>query len=163
MMRALLIGTLVIWPAVLSAQVPMGGMGGMGGMGRGMGRSPNDPTMSTPMKPERPRVPKADEMVDLGPLLRGVTLTDAQKTQLAAITDKYHPLILPALDVIRQEVEAGDNGDLQKIQRYTQRANRYREQEVADIKLLLDPQQLVRFDKNVLEFRNRNGSLIGRP
>jgi hypothetical protein len=26
-----------------------------------------------------------------------------------------------------------------------------------------DPQQLLRFDKNVTDFKGRNGSLIGRP
>jgi hypothetical protein len=120
-----------------------------------------DPTR-TPA-PDKPRVAKSDELVALSPLLRGITLTPEQKTQVQAIEEKFHPLILPALDVVREETEAGKNGDAERLQKYQARANRYREQEVAELRLVLDPAQLLRFEKNVTDARSRTGTTFGRP
>ena len=164
MLRPLLfVGAVLLAPAIASAQFPMGGgMGGMprGGMG-GMGGMGPDPTR-TPA-PDKPRIAKSDELVALSPLLRGITLTPEQKTSVQAIEEKFNPLILPALDVVREETEAGKNGDTERLQKYQARANRYRDQQVAELRLVLDPAQLVRFEKNVLDVRSRNGTTLGRP
>lgn len=157
----LLTAALLALPAVVHAQFPMGGgMMGAGGRPMGGGMGP-DPTR-TPA-PDKPRIAKADELVALSPLLRGITLTPEQKAQVQAIEEKFHPLILPALDVVREETEAGKNGDTERLQKYQARANRYREQEVAELRLVLDPTQLVRFEKNVTDARSRTGTTFGRP
>lgn len=159
--RTLLVALLVAGaPTSLRAQfpggVPMGGaMGGrMGGMGR-----PDNP--APPME-SKPRVAKSDELVSLSSLLRGIKLTPDQQEAVRALEDKFNPLLLPALDVVRTELEAGKNGDQERLQKYQQRANRYREQEVAELKTLLDPAQLPRLERNVSDQRARTGLLIGR-
>lgn len=161
MIRAVVVvAVLALAPAVAAAQFPGGGM--MGGMPRGgMGGMGPDPTR-TPA-PDKPRVAKSDELVSLSPLLRGIVLTAEQKPLVQAIEEKFNPLILPALDVVREETEAGKNGDVERLQKHQSRANRYREQEVAELRLVLDPAQLVRLDKNIADLRSRNGTTLGRP
>lgn len=156
----LLVALLVGAPTVLRAQFPGGmPMGGMGRMGGGMGR-PDNP--APPME-SKPRVAKSDELVSLSPLLRGIQLTADQQASVRALEEKFNPLLLPALDVVRAEVEAGKNGDQERLQKFQQRANRYREQEVAELKGLLDAAQLPRLERNVADQRARTGLLIGRP
>ncbi|MFN8876257.1 MAG: hypothetical protein ACK5Z1_03615 [Gemmatimonadota bacterium] len=160
MLRFLAVVALLVSPAIAHAQVPMGG-GMMGPGARGMGGMGPDPTRAP--APDRPRVAKSDEIVSLGAFLRGVTLTPDQKTQVEAIEAKFNPLLLPALDVVREETEAGKNGDAERLQKYQARANRYREQELAELRLVLDPAQLVRFERNVAETRRNTGTPFARP
>jgi hypothetical protein len=159
---ALLVSALAATPSLLHAQY--GGMGGMGGgMGGRSGRGGMDPSAAGPVPESKPRLPKSDELVSLNPLLRGVVLTEDQKLIVRELEEKYNPLILPALDVVRAEVENGKNGDAERLSKYQQRANRYRDQEVTELKASLTPEQLTRFDKNASEMRSRYGALLARP
>jgi hypothetical protein len=164
MSRFLLLSVFVAGAAVAApahAQFPMGGMGGMGMPGRGsLDRMGPDATKAMP---DKPRMAKSDELVSLGAVLRGLELTPEQRTQVQAVEQKFNPLILPALDVVRTETEAGQNGDQERLQKFQQRANRYREQELAELRQVLTAEQLARFEKNVSELRARFGTTLGRP
>jgi hypothetical protein len=151
---------LLVAAAPARAQFPMGGgMQGMGGRGA-LDRMGPDATKSMP---DKPRMAKSDELVSLQPVLRGVELTPEQRVQVQGVEAKFNPLILPALDAVRTETEAGQNGDQERLQKFQQRANRYREQELADLRQLLTPDQLARVEKNISDLRARYGTTLGRP
>lgn len=153
---------LALSAAALHAQFPMGGgMGGMPGMG-GRGSLDRMGPDATKAMPDKPRLAKADELVSLAPLLRGIELTPEQRTQVQAVEAKFNPLLLPALDAMRAEAEAGQSADQERVQKYQQRANRYREQELGELRAILTPEQLARFEKNVADVRARNGTTLGR-
>jgi hypothetical protein len=159
----LAIGVAAIVPAAAHAQYPGGyggsGYGGRGGRGGGMGGGQPE---SSPT-PSKPKLPKSDEMISLQPLLRGVQLTTEQLAALKVLEEKYNPMILPALDAVRAELEVGANGDAEKVTKYSARANRYRDQEVAELKAALTPEQLPRFERNVVDMRAKYGQLLARP
>ncbi len=159
----LLLGAAALWatPRAARAQYPMGGYGG--GYGRMGGRGAAPMGNESSATPSKPRLPKSDEMVSLEPLMRGVTLTAEQQAAVKTVEEKYNPMILPALDVVRAELESGDRADREKVQKYSQRANRYRDQEVAELKAVLTAEQQPRFDKNVTEMRARYGQLLAKP
>jgi hypothetical protein len=162
---ALFATAFAVLPALLHAQYPMGGgmgggMGSRGGMGRGGSADPNN---GTPPPESKPRLPKSDDLVTLAPLLRGLTLTEDQKLLVRDLEEKYNPLLLPALDVVRTELENGKNADADRVSKYTARANRYREQQVAELRAGLTAEQLPRLEKNAADMRSRYGALLTRP
>lgn len=112
-----------------------------------------------------------------GALLRGITLTDAQKAQLRTMREEQRaamqakrPAMQASRDSARKVMEGaraarqrGDTAALRAIrtQRLARRDQRFaqmaqaREQHIAAIRAILTPEQRVQFDRNVAEMKQR--------
>jgi hypothetical protein len=143
--------SVAIAPADAEAQFPIGAAGR-----RGSGL----PNQDIPSAPPRRKAPKSETLVPLEPFLRGIDLTDTQRSQVAALEEKYNPLMLPALDVVGEEYEKDKAADLERGKRYQARATRYRESQLEELRALLDTAQQERLARNIEAIRKRTGSLF---
>lgn len=96
--------------------------------------------------------------------LRGITLTDAQRTQLRTIAERYRP----QHEALRQQARAqwgagqGANGaarpDSATRAAFRTRMRDLRQRQLADVRAVLTPAQQATFDRNVAELRTRAAS-----
>lgn len=98
-----------------------------------------------------------------GLLLKDITLTDAQKTQLKELRKPQHDKMdanrdqaKKQFDEARAARERGDTAAVRAImQRNRQAMEQARTQEIAAIRNILTAEQRVQFDKNVAELKQR--------
>ena len=98
-----------------------------------------------------------------GFLLRGVTLTDAQKTQLQAMRKADHEKMDARRDEMKKQFDemraARERGDTTAaralMQRNRQIREQVRDQHIAAVRNILTADQRVQFDKNVTEWKQR--------
>lgn len=98
-----------------------------------------------------------------GFLLRGITLSDAQKTQLKALRKSQHDKMAANRDQMHKQMnearaarERGDTAAVRAImQRHREAMATAREQEVAAIRNILTAEQRIQFDKSVAELKQR--------
>ena len=96
-----------------------------------------------------------------GFLLRGITLTDAQKTQLEQLRVAERQKMETSRGGMKQRAEqvreARQRGDTAAMrvegQKRREEMQRVREQHVAAVRNILTPEQRVQFDKNVAEMK----------
>src|SRR5213076_2889770 len=96
-------------------------------------------------------------------LLNGITLSDAQKTQLDALHEQHRSAMdaqreagRELFDQIRAARQSGDTATANRLMRQ-QRAkmDEQRDQEIAALRALLTADQQVQFDKNLAAFKER--------
>ena len=105
-----------------------------------------------------------------GFLLRGITLTEAQKTQLQALRTTERQRMetnrdgaQTAREQVGQARERGDTTAMRaQAQKRREEMQRMRGQHVAAVRNILTPEQRVQFDKNVAELEQREGK-PGKP
>lgn len=98
-----------------------------------------------------------------GFLLRGITLSEAQKTQLKQLRESEHQTMEAGREGGRSEMkkarEARQHGDTAAAraiaQRQRQAMQHSREQHVAAVRNILTAEQRAQFDKNVAELKQR--------
>jgi periplasmic protein CpxP/Spy len=98
-----------------------------------------------------------------GALLKGITLTDAQKTQLKTLRKAQHDKMdahRDQFDKQREEMRAArQKGDTVAVRAIMERnrvaMEQARTQEIAAIRNILTAEQRVQFDKNVAELKQR--------
>jgi Spy/CpxP family protein refolding chaperone len=82
-------------------------------------------------------------------LLKGITLTDAQKDQLKQMRSKQR-------EQFKSQVQKGEKREKgQRTQRDTAEFRKRAEQRFADIRSILTPDQRIVFDKNVAEVKEK--------
>jgi Spy/CpxP family protein refolding chaperone len=116
--RATLLGVALVMGFATGAHAQGGGGGGGGGQGRGGG---------------------------IQALLTGIDLTDAQKTQLKTITDKYAPQ-MQELRTKMQEARAG-GGQVDSVTMAKSRELNGKQRD--EVRAILTPEQQTKFDENV--------------
>lgn len=96
--------------------------------------------------------------------LRGITLTDAQRTQLRTVADRYRTERRALHDQARAQFRRGTDGqgagqavrpDSAARAAFQTRARTLRERQLADVRGVLTADQRVTFDRNVAELRTR--------
>jgi protein CpxP len=108
-----------------------------------------------------------------GFLLRGITLTDAQKEQVKQLRqsergkfDANREQVKKQRDEVRSARERGDTAAVRAImQRNRAEMVKAREQHMASVRNLLTAEQRIQFDKNVAELKEREqkrGERFGR-
>jgi periplasmic protein CpxP/Spy len=105
-----------------------------------------------------------------GFLLRGITLTEAQKTQLAQLRASERQQMQSNRDAMKQRHEqmkqARERGDTAavRVEMGKRQADlqRIREQNVAAVRSILTPDQRVQFDRNVAELKQREAERVQR-
>lgn len=80
-----------------------------------------------------------------GMILRGITLTDAQKAQQKVIREKYAPQMMAVRKTSQTSGTPMDQAKLSEI----------RAAQAAELRAILTPEQQVIFDRNVAEMRAR--------
>lgn len=122
--------------------------------------------------PDRPKGPESGERAKRGVrgerdgagfLLRGITLTEAQRTQLQALrqseragNEARREQMKKVFDEARAARERGDTAAARAImQRNRQQMTQAREQHIAAIRNVLTAEQRVQFDRNVAELKQR--------
>lgn len=106
-------------------------------------------------------------------LLRGVKLTDAQKTQMKAIRARYQPQykalgesMRPALQEARAARQRGDTAATKAAFARTEgdraRLRALREREQSEVRGILTAEQRVNFDRNVAQLRDRTAKRQSR-
>ncbi|AHG89375.1 protein of unknown function Spy-related protein [Gemmatirosa kalamazoonensis] len=94
-------------------------------------------------------------------LLKGITLTDAQRQQIAALHDRQRAEAArdegrKAFDEVRAARQRGDTAAARaKMAELRTQMDRRREQQVASIRSLLTADQRTQFDANVAEMEKR--------
>ena len=150
---ALAAALLLALPAVAGAQYPGGGGYNSGRpMGSRTGGMPN----AEPMEPKADAGPKSEELVDIKPMLRGLKLQPAQDTAIRAVRDRYEPQLLPLYDWLRAQMvrkQKGQDVDQELVQKKFDRVAVLKAKELDEIRPILSADQLVRFEKNVVEER----------
>ena len=107
-----------------------------------------------------------------GFLLRGITLTEAQKTQLKTLRQSERSAMQAqrehgrkGFEDIRAARQRGDTATARALaQKQRQEMARFREQHVAAVRNVLTAEQRVQFDKNLAEIKQRQaerGDRIG--
>ena len=135
-------------PALAQAQYG-GGYGGRP-MGSRTGTMPN----AEPMEPRTDAGPKSEELVDIKPLLRGVKLQPAQDSAIRMVRERYEPQLLPIYDWLRDQVvrkQKGGEVDEALVRKKFDRIEVLKKKELDEIRPVLTAEQLVRFEKNVVE------------
>jgi Spy/CpxP family protein refolding chaperone len=99
-------------------------------------------------------------------LLRGITLTEAQKAKLHDLQEAQRAEMKqgrgenrPEMEAIRAARESGDTAKVRQLmqaQRATMDARR--DKEIASIRSILTSDQLAAFDANVAEMKKREGA-----
>jgi hypothetical protein len=105
-----------------------------------------------------------------GFLLRGITLTEAQKIQLAQLRTAEKQTMETKRDAMKQRHEqmkqARQRGDTAAVRAEMQKRQlemqRIREQNVASVRNILTADQRVQFDKNVAELKQREAERAQR-
>ena len=136
------------------AQLPGSAMGGR----QGMGMNPNGIPQNEPLPPRPDAGPKSEELVDIRPLLRGVKLDPAQDSAVKAINERFEPQLLPMYDWLRVQKERRQRGqdvDMALVQRRFDRVTTLRQQQLTEIRAVLNPVQIERFERNAEEDRKR--------
>ena len=87
-------------------------------------------------------------------LMGGIQLTDAQKTSIKGIHQKYAPKMAAIRDTIRINKKADAN--TATIDPLRARAQELTRQERAEIRAVLTAEQQIRFDQNVAKFEARS-------
>lgn len=147
------------------AQYP-GSAGGYGRPGRAGGmQQQEDPDKRAK---RRDTGPKAEELVDVRPLLKGVKLTVAQDSTVKAINERYEPQLLPIYDWLKEQKNRRDDQqdvDMELVKRRFARADALRREQLAEIRAVLREDQQVRYDKNVADERREaaENAARGRP
>ena len=139
-------------PSVATAQYPYPGRNGGGRV------SPNGLPQTEGLEPRVDPGPKSEELVELTPVLRGIKLTAAQDTAVRAIRDRFEPQLLPMYDWLRDQLQRKQKGgevDMAQVQKRYDRAEALRRQELEEVRALLSADQLVRWEKNMGEARER--------
>jgi Spy/CpxP family protein refolding chaperone len=105
-------------------------------------------------------------------LLRGITLTDAQQTQLKALHDAEQQKMeaerasgqgRPGMEAIRAAREKGDTAAAKQLMDAQRaRMNARRDEQVAAIRAILTGDQVAAFDANVAEMKKRDAEGRGR-
>ena len=147
------VGPVALWASAARAQYP----GGFGDRGRG-GYSQNGIPQTEALPPRADAGPKSEELVDIKPLLRGIKLTTAQDSSLKSINDRYEPQLLPMYDWLRDQRDRRQKGqdvDISLVQKRFDRVMALRQKQLAEIRAVLAPDQLPRWDKNTDDDRRR--------
>lgn len=104
-----------------------------------------------------------------GVLLRGITLTDAQKTQLEELrkaerqNDGGRERVRAGFEEARAARERGDTAAARaKLDQLRTQMQEHRQREVAAIRNILTPEQRTTFDANVKELESRLSTRDGR-
>jgi Spy/CpxP family protein refolding chaperone len=105
-----------------------------------------------------------------GLLLKGVTLTEGQRTQIAQLrkTEKQamqarRETAKKELEAVRQARQRGDTAAVRvAMEKRFQVMQQEREQRVAAIRSLLTAEQHVQFDKNVAELKQRQADRVAK-
>ena len=102
----------------------------------------------------------------MGGLMKGVSLTDAQKTQARQIREKYQPQyrsmreeMRPVRKEIREARQRGDSAAAKAAWDRTAasraKMKTLREQELAELRAILTPAQRTTFDANLAQMKKR--------
>jgi Spy/CpxP family protein refolding chaperone len=102
----------------------------------------------------------------MGGLMKGVNLSDAQKTQAKQIREKYKPQfeslregMRPSMKEIRSARQRGDSAAAKAAWDRTAdsraKMKTVRDQELADLRAILTPAQQTTFDANLAQLKNR--------
>jgi Spy/CpxP family protein refolding chaperone len=126
---------------------------------------------TTPDRPQRDRAEMGRHRGGrgdrgMGGLMKGVNLTDAQKTQGRQIREKYKPqfqslreAMRPAKKEIRDARQRGDSAAAKAAWDRTAdnraKMKTLREQEIAELRAILTPAQRTTFDANLTQMKNR--------
>lgn len=106
-----------------------------------------------------------------GALLKGITLTDAQKAQLKQLHQNERGAMQEgragAPDNVRQQIQAArQRGDTVTARRLMAQARSQmearREQQIAAVRAILTPAQQAQFDQNVAQLKQRMAKAQGR-
>jgi len=105
-----------------------------------------------------------------GFLLRGITLTDAQRAQLQELRKTEHAKLMASREGAKSQMgearEAHQRGDTAAARAIAQRNRQVmaqeREQHVAAVRGILTVDQRVQFDKNVAELRQHQQGRVGQ-
>lgn len=127
-------------------------------------------------RPRRERVAQDGERGDRGGrrggpggfLLKGITLSDAQKAQLKAQREKENPQAKALREqfgtIMRDERAARERGDSAGVKAARDRAQALRtqmeplrQQQIASLRAILTPEQQKQFDANVAQMKERGG------
>lgn len=122
------------------------------------GAAPGQRAMRGARAPRMQRGPQGHGM-----LLKGITLTDAQRAQLRAHRDAQHDTMRVKRDSARQAMETaraarqrGDTAALRAMRTQREAAMvQQREREIAYIRSILTAEQRTQFDRNVAEMKQR--------
>jgi periplasmic protein CpxP/Spy len=106
----------------------------------------------------------------MGLLLKDITLTEAQRTQIAQLRKTEHDQMAAKRDARKAEFEkvreARQRGDTAAVraamQQHRQQMEQQRAQHVAAIRQILTAEQRVQFDKNVAELKTREAERAQR-
>ena len=105
-----------------------------------------------------------------GALLKGITLTDAQKTQLKSLREKAghdstdRAAQRATMAKIREARQRGDTVAAKALMQDARaKMQREQDQRVAQIRALLTPDQQKQFDANVAEMKQRMAQRGGKP
>ena len=111
-----------------------------------------------------------------GALLKGITLTDAQKTRLKALREEQRPEMQKSREqlgaVMKEARDARQRGDTvtarTKMEQVRAGMEKQRERQVASLRTILTADQQKQLDANVAEWRDRaakggRGEHGGRP
>jgi len=102
-----------------------------------------------------------------GPVMRDITLTDAQKAQLKAVNERYRPRYQALRDEARSKWQgrradgatrpdsAGRAAFRAEREAFRGRMRELRQRQLADVRAILTPAQQASFDRNVAELRQR--------
>jgi Spy/CpxP family protein refolding chaperone len=96
-------------------------------------------------------------------LLKGITLTDAQKTRLEALRKEQEPAMKKNRDqfaaVMKEAREARQRGDTTaaraKMEQVRKEMDRQREQGIASLRTVLTPEQQKQLDANIATWKER--------
>lgn len=124
--------------------------------GRGRIMKSGEQARRTPMQ----RAGRARRSAE-GALLRGVQLTDAQKTQLKAVRERYHTRTAEVMRANRPD-SAARAAMMRQRQAAQEQAARLREQELTEVRAILTPEQMKQFDANRAEMDRRVSELRER-
>ena len=140
-----------------------------GGYDRGRGYSQNGIPQNESLPPRADTGPKSEELVDMKPMLRGIKLTATQDSAVKSINDRFEPQLLPMYDWLRDQRDRRAKGldvDMALVQKRFDRVIALRLKQLGEIRVVLTPEQQVRWDRNADDDRRRNAEAAparGKP
>ena len=141
--------------AALAAGSPVaaqGRPGEMGGMGGGMGgrRMGGDPAQ------------RFTRMASLDPVLKGITLDDAQKDSVKGIEHAYQPRFSELGKSMRDMFQSGERPDPGQMAQVRQSADSLRAEEWGAARQLLTADEQTTFDRNVAAVKAQEAQRMER-